>query len=256
MKISSTIMKNKFLSTFFSGVILIGIWQLIAMVIGNKLLLPGPVDTFARLLELFVSGQVLSPLLETTAKALIGLFLSLAVALVLGFFMGLNRFIYSLFEPAIIIIQSVPIISWLALALLWWGIGFSSPVYIVFLTLFPILTINVTEGVKNVDGKLVEMAKAFSIPWKTVLSDIYFASAFPFILSAMKVGVSFMWKSVAIAEFMVGTSGIGRKISDSKYSLETTDVFAFTILLVILGIISEKILDFATKEAGKYAVKA
>lgn len=255
MKISS-IIRNRFVTTFFSGAVLLAIWLLISGIVGNKLLLPGPIETFWRLIQLFLSGQILLPLFETTAKALIGLFLSLGVALVLGFFMGLNRFIYSLFEPGIIVIQSVPIISWLALALLWWGIGFSSPIYIVFLTLFPILTINVTEGVRNVDGKLVEMSRAFSISGKTVLKDIYFASAFPFILSAMKVGVSFMWKSVAIAEFMVGTSGIGRKISDSKYSLETTDVFAFTILLVILGIISEKILDLATKEAGKYVVKA
>ncbi|HNS35857.1 MAG TPA: ABC transporter permease subunit, partial [Mesotoga sp.] len=144
---------------------------------------------------------------------------------------------------------------WLALAIFWWGVGFSSPVYIVLLTLFPIFTINIAEGVRNVDKKLVEMAKVYRLSRKVVLRKIYLSSAFPFIVSSMRVGVGIMWKSVAVAEFMVGASGIGRAMSDAKYSINTTRVFAYTLILVILGILTEKLLDLLIGRSARYALK-
>jgi NitT/TauT family transport system permease protein len=121
--------------------------------------------------------------------------------------------------------------------------------------LFPIFTINIAEGVRNVDKKLVEMAKIYKIPKNTVFGKIYLASAFPFIVSSMRVGVGIMWKSVAVAEFMVGTSGIGRAISDSKYSINIERVFAYTLILIILGILTEKLLDLLVRRGSRYAFK-
>ena len=65
-----------------------------------------------------------------------------------------------------------------------------------------------------------------------------------------------MWKSVAVAEFMVGTSGIGRVIADSKYSINIVRVFSYTLVLVILGILTEKVLDLIMKKGTRYALKS
>lgn len=238
-----------------SVLLLIAVWFVASRVVGSDLLLPGPVQTFQGLVRILSSASGWAAIAETSAKAFIGLFLALGFALVTGFAMGLLAGLYDLLGPLIVILQSIPIVSWLALAIFWWGVGFASPVYIVFLTLFPILTINVAEGVRNVDKKLVEMARIYRLPRKVVLSKIYLSSAFPFIVSSMRVGTGIMWKSVAVAEFMVGTSGIGRAIADSKYSIDITRVFAFTLVLVLLGISTEKALDFLIRKGDRYAFK-
>jgi NitT/TauT family transport system permease protein len=252
--ISST--EKRTLSTILSVAILLLLWFLAAEIVSSDFLLPGPVKTFEGLLAIVSSTTGWSTIAETSAKAFIGLFMALLFSLVAGFVMGLIETVYELLKPMVVVLQSIPIVSWLALAIFWWGVGFSSPVYIVFLTLFPIFTINVAEGVRNVDMKLVEMAKLYRLPRKVVLSKIYFSSAIPFIVSSMRVGIGIMWKSVAVAEFMVGTSGIGRVIADSKYSINIVRVFSYTLVLVILGILTEKVLDLIMKKGTRYALKS
>jgi NitT/TauT family transport system permease protein len=65
-----------------------------------------------------------------------------------------------------------------------------------------------------------------------------------------------MWKSVAVAEFMVGASGIGRAMSDAKYSINIERVFAYTLVLVVLGILTERLLDMIIKRGSRYALKS
>ncbi|ACR80222.1 MULTISPECIES: ABC transporter permease [Kosmotoga] len=249
-------MRNSQLGLFAAILIILGIWELAYLAVGNSLLLPGPITTFKRLGELCTNLEFYLTVFTTFSKAVLGLALALIAGVLAGFSMGLSRTIYTLFRPLVIVMQSVPIVSWLALAVLWWGIGFRSPVYIVFLTLFPIITLNIVEGVRNVDVKLVEMAKVFSVSKSRIFKDIYFGSTLPFIASSLRISVGVMWKSVAVAEFMVGTTGIGRKIFDAKSYLETTDVFAYTLVLVILGILSEKMLDQFAKRTFRYVDKS
>jgi len=173
---------------------------------------------------------------------MIGFFMALAAGFFTGFLMGLNKVFYELLRPLISVVQSVPIISWLALAMLWWGVGDKGPIVIVFLTLFPIVTLNVYEGVLNIDKKLVEMAKIYKVKRSRIFRDIYLGSVFPFVVSAISVSTGLLWKSVAVAEFMAGSRGIGVEIAWAKSKLETVDVFAYTVLLVLLGIASEVFL--------------
>ncbi|MDK2951229.1 MAG: NitT/TauT family transport system permease protein [Kosmotogales bacterium] len=240
--------KNNLFIFLLSIGLLIAFWQILYISISNSIILPGPFETFKRLELFFVEGDVYYPLLITSLQALLGMCLAVVCSLFLGFLMGVNNFIFQLFKPIVMFFQAIPIVSWLALAILWWGIGFSSPVYIVFLTLFPILTISIAQGVQSVDVKLVEMAKIYNFSKKQIIIDIYLSSSIPFIISSLRIGIGVMWKSVAVAEFMVGSTGIGREIYDAKYMIETVDVFAWTILLIILGILSEKIFDqFSSK---------
>ncbi|MCD6545034.1 MAG: ABC transporter permease [Thermotogae bacterium] len=225
------------------GIVLIFVaWQIVSIWINSQLLLPSPIDTFKRLSQLIISGRIFPPLLNTLLKAMIGFFMALIAGFFIGFLMGLNKVFYELLRPLISVVQSVPIISWLALAMLWWGVGDKGPIVIVFLTLFPIVTLNVYEGVLNIDKKLVEMAKIYKVKRSRIFRDIYLGSVFPFVVSAISVSTGLLWKSVAVAEFMAGSRGIGVEIAWAKSKLETVDVFAYTVLLVLLGIASEVFL--------------
>lgn len=224
------------------------VWQMTALLIKSELLLPSPLKTTERLIYLIFSGKIFLPLLNTILKALIGFSLALVVGFIFGFLMGLNNFIYEILRPLVSVIQSVPIISWLALVILWWGIGSKGPIMIVFLTLFPIVTLNIYEGVMNIDKKLVEMARVYGVRKTRIFMDIYLGSIFPFFISAISVSSGLLWKSIAVAEFMAGSSGIGVEIAWAKSRLETVDVFAYTMILVVLGILSEVFLRSVEKK--------
>ncbi|OAA31333.1 ABC transporter permease [Kosmotoga arenicorallina S304] len=240
-------------SYFLSALLLFLIWEIIFIVVGNSLLLPGPIETAVKLVELITTGALWTPLLSTVAKATLGMLLALLLSLFTGFLLGISNFLYILFRPVILTLQAVPIVSWLALAILWWGVGFRSPMYIVFLTLFPIMTLNIIQGVRSVDIKLIEMAKVFSLKKGIIFKDIYLGSILPFVFSSLKISSGAMWKSVAVAEFMVGATGIGRKIADAKYFLDTSSVFAYTLVLVFLGLVSETVFNVISKKVFNYA---
>jgi len=237
---------------FLSILLLFFIWEIGYLMVGNSLLLPGPVETIAELIKLINTGALWAPLLSTVLKAMFGMMLALLLSLSTGFLLGISSFLYILFRPLILVLQAVPIVSWLALAILWWGVGFQSPMYIVFLTLYPIMTLNIIQGVRSVDVKLIEMARVFSLKRRTIFKDIYLGSILPFVFSSLKISSGIMWKSVAVAEFMVGVTGIGRKIADAKYFLDTKNVFAYTIVLVFLGLASEIIFNAVSKKVFNY----
>ncbi|MDI3472365.1 MAG: NitT/TauT family transport system permease protein [Thermotogaceae bacterium] len=218
------------------------LWEIATLMVNSELLLPSPFKTIVRLIQLITTGELFSPLLSTFLKAFAGFALAIFFGFIVGFVMGLNQLFYELLRPLISIVQSVPIVSWLALAILWWGIGNKGPVVIVFITLFPVIALNVYEGVLNIDKKLVEMAKVYKVRKIKIFRDIYLGSLLPFIVSAVSVSSGLLWKSVVVAEFMAGSKGIGVEISWAKSKLETVDVFAYTLLLVFLGILSEVLL--------------
>jgi len=218
------------------------LWEIATLMVNSELLLPSPFKTIVRLIQLITTGELFSPLLSTFLKAFAGFALAIFFGFIVGFVMGLNQLFYELLRPLISIVQSVPIVSWLALAILWWGIGNKGPVVIVFITLFPVIALNVYEGVLNIDKKLVEMAKVYKVRKIKIFRDIYLGSLLPFSVSAVSVSSSLLWKSVVVAEFMAGSKGIGVEISWAKSKLETVDVFAYTLLLVFLGILSEVLL--------------
>ena len=148
--------RRKQLAPILSVGFLLLVWFVASLLVSSNLLLPGPGETIAEFTKILSSARGWSNIVETCSKAFIGLFLALGMAMVTGFLMGLIDVLYELLRPLVVILQSIPIVSWLALAIFWWGVGFSSPVYIVLLTLFPIFTINIAEGVRNVDKKLAE----------------------------------------------------------------------------------------------------
>ena len=219
------------------------IWKVFSLVIGSDIILPGPEAVFGSLISLIKDPVFYSSLLSTLWKGILSSFLIGAVGIPIGFLMGVSKLAADLMEPIVTVLQSVPVISWLALAIFMWGIGWKGPVLLTFLSLLPVAIINTASGVLNVDSKLVEMAKVFNVRASKVFKVIYLGSLLPFTAATMRIILGNVWKTIVVTEFLCGDKGIGVMISWARSYVDTPKIFALTLVAVALALSFQSIMD-------------
>jgi len=209
----------------------------------NPLILPSPRDTFSALEALINSGQFHNNLLITLRRTFIGYFSAMMLGIILAFLLFRFKILLKPFRPIITVIQTVPPIIWLALAVIWFGIAEDlTPIFLIFIVTFPIFFINVYEGLKDVDEEIIEMAVLYSASRKQIIFDIYFPQVLPHLVSAISIGLAFAYKSSIFAEFIGSSSGIGFALSMANSNLETDKLFAWALILVFLMLIVEYLI--------------
>ncbi|MCI1999601.1 MAG: ABC transporter permease subunit [Clostridia bacterium] len=228
--------KIKYIAVLFYFVL----YELISILIGKSLLLP----SIGEILKAFVflSGEkifwinVFFSLLRIFSGFLIAVLLGTVLALISYF----TKFGYEFLKPLLTVIRSTPVVSFIILALLWIKSGYV-PVFISFLMVLPIVWENIYEGLKNTDVKLLQMAEVFGFSkWKKI-KYIYAFQCAPFFKTACITGLGFAWKSGIAAEVIcMPKFSIGRRLYESKAYLETPQLFAWTLTVIILSIIAEK----------------
>lgn len=238
MKNSSLLSRG--LAPLFGLVIFIALWQ-VASGFYNHVLLPSPMEVARSVASLTVNGQLWEHGRQSIARGLTGFGLAVAAGMPLGLLIGLSPVISSLFRPLVVVLQVTPLISWLLLALIW--LGFSRvPAFVVFVTTVPLIIINTIQGVKNIDTQLLQMASVFRINRSRVFREIYLPQVLPFLLAGVTAALGTTWKAVAMAEFLSVHQGIGAMMSVSRTNLETSGLFAWTFVLIGLGLLTDRLL--------------
>lgn len=176
------------------------------------------------------------------------LLMVVAIGTPIGFLMGINENVYQIFRPAVTVIQAVPVISWLALVIFMWGIGWKGPVVIGFLSLLPISIFTTAVGIRSTDRTLIEMAKVYRVPKAKILKTVYLGSLVPFIFSTIEVIIGDVWKVIVVAEYLCGSNGIGVLISWARQYVDVPRIYALTIITIALGITSERIVKIAFRK--------
>ena len=224
------------------GVLLfwIGVWALLSWRVNQELLLPSPGAVFLRLFELAATGGFWLTLLSSLWKIL----LSILAAVLLGVLLALATRRFSLlrafFAPLLSMIKSTPVASFIILALVWMGRSFVPP-FICALMVIPIVWENVSAGIANTDPALLELGKVYRLSGGKILRKIYVPSVMPYFLSACRASMGLAWKAGIAAEVLtVPGNSIGKMIYESKLYLETTDLFVWTVAVILLSFLLEK----------------
>lgn len=242
---------NKGLS-ILSPVIFVIIWQIISTFY-NSVLVPTPLETIQALIRLISSGRLLQYAGYTIWRGLIGFIVSLLMGIPLGLFMGLFRPLRRFLQPIVVTIQVVPVISWLVLAMIWFGFD-RVPIFVVVITTLPIVILNIVQGVLNVDPQLTEMARMFKVSQPDLIFEVYLPQVLPYLFAAMSTALGTTWKAVVMAEFLSAQKGIGAGMSLARINLETGEVFAWTFLLVSLGLLTDHGLQMINKRLAGWRV--
>lgn len=147
----------------------------------------------------------------------------------------------TLLRPYVTTVQSVPVASFIVIALLWLSSRRLS-IFISFLMVFPILYTNVVQGIRSADGDLLEMAQVFRVPWRRRLRYIYLPALRPYLTAGCRVGLGLCWKAGVAAEVIgVTAESLGGKLYDAKVYLAIADLFAWTAVIVFISAGFEKL---------------
>ena len=205
----------------------------------NPLQLPSPGKVVSALWELLRGGEILEHAWVSTLRMLLALFLAIAVAVPLGFAMGLSRTLESYLDPMVEMLRPISGIAWLPLALFIFGVGDALPVFIMlYVAFFPVL-FNTVAGVRQVDPKLVAAAHTMGVGRRALLAHVLIPSALPTVMVGVRLAFAASWAAIVAAELIGSPSGLGFAIEWYRQLLMTPKVFAFILVIGVVGFLCD-----------------
>ena len=224
----------------------LAVWQLAAMAMAaayrhGGLLLASPLTALGRLGELALTGDFWAAVGRSAALILGGFLLSCALGTACAALAARLRWLRELLSPLVAVVKAVPVVSFIILALFWLDTA-ALPLFISALMVFPPVYLNVLEGIGRADGKLLEMARVFRVPWRRQALGIYLPAALPAFRSAVSLSLGLCWKAGVAAEVIGLPAGtIGERLYTAKVYFETGDLFAWTAVIVAVSALFEKL---------------
>jgi len=238
---TSSLFRKRFIKNFAVIIFWLLVWEIAAVIVGSNIILVSPRMAFARLFSLGQTVEFWRSITVSMWRIMQGFGLALVTGVFIAAASARFKIIYTLILPAINVINAVPIASFIILAFFAMSTARVS-IFVPFIMVLPIIFHNTYKGIVNTNHELLEMAGVFRVPyWKKVLY-IYIKSAAPYVLAGAQVGIGFAWKSGIAAELIVQARGtIGGSLHVARIHLQTADVFAWTIAIVLLSYSMEKI---------------
>jgi NitT/TauT family transport system permease protein len=248
----SIITSKKRIYTLLSLIFWLLVWEVASLLINVELYLPSPFSTFKALFNMIFESNFWIIVFTSISRVIIGFLISCILGISLGILCGINNFLYSLWQPFIVAIKSTPVMSFIIIALVWFKSD-NVPIFICCLMCLPIIWTATIAGINQVDNRLLEMSKLFSVSKKNVITGIYFHSITPYISSAMITALGLGWKVTVAAEVLSSPrNSIGIKLLNAKVYLESAELFAWTIVVIILSMIFEYLFKYIISKATKF----
>lgn len=217
------------------------LWELGGRVYGD-LILPGPVATLQQLGSMFDSGQALPELIISARRTLYGLGIALGAGTLLGLLAGRSMTAAMMSRPLVTLLLGMPPIAWLVLAMLWFGMGDATPVFTVFIACFPIVFAGAMQGGRTLDNKLKDVALAYRLPWRMLLTDLYLPHITSYLFPAWITALGTSWKVVVMAELLTTVDGVGAALAVSRAQLDTASSLGWIVAMLGLLLAFEYLL--------------
>ena len=232
----------------------IAIWWIAAINIDIALILPTPAAVFLKMLKLPAEQGFAAMLFGSMGRVFLGYALGILLGVLFAYFAHFLYPVKAFLSPFIKIITAIPVASFILLCMLWMANEITA-VFIAFLMVLPIVYGNVLGGLENTDRSLIEAASAYGFSPVKKAFLLYVPSLLPYFGSACITGIGLAWKAAISAEIMCVTAkSIGYHIYQSQ-SWETEKMFALTIYVILLSIISEYLIKGIAHLIKRYTKK-
>jgi NitT/TauT family transport system permease protein len=228
-------------------IVILGIiWEGYARYLDNSLLFPTLTETFATLFEGFRDGPLASRALTSLRVLLTGYSLGIALASILSIAAINTRLGSDLLETLTAMFNPLPAIALLPLALIWFGLGNGSLVFVLIHSVLWPVSLNTHSGFRGVSQTLRMVGRNYGLRGIPFVWRILVPAAFPSILTGLKIGWAFAWRTLIAAELVFGVSsgqgGLGWYIFENRNLLDIPAVFAGLLTVIIIGLIVENLI--------------
>ena len=234
-------------------VLLAALWQLYARALDNPLLLPSFSATARAFVEAILSGGLIARAALSLKVLLMGYAAGLALALILSAFAVSSRIGSDLLETLTAMLNPLPSIALLPIAMLWFGLGNASTIFVLIHAVLWPVALNTHAGFSAVSTTLRMVGRNYGLAGPRYVLQILIPAAFPSILAGLKIGWAFAWRTLIAAELIFGVTsgsgGLGWFIFERKNDLDIPAVFAGLVSVILIGLLVENGI-FRTLEAA------
>lgn len=224
------------------SLLLLGIWTIGSLLAGS-FIVPTPWHTLLETGSLLIQAYTWKQILITFVRVGAGFLIALVGGTFIGVLSGLNRGIEALLRPLVLVLQGVPPLLWAIPLILILGVGHLSPILLIALICFPLVTLNVNEGMKALPRSLEEMLQVFAPGFRSRLRELILPHLKPFIGASVKLGLVLGIKASVIGEYFGANNGIGFQIQAAYQSLQVPKLFAWGLLLIALIVVANQLLS-------------
>jgi NitT/TauT family transport system permease protein len=216
------------LLALWEGVARAGIWP--------DYLFPGPITVLGALATGLRKGIFITAALVSLKRLAIGYSISLAIGLVLGLLIGRNKVLDETLGSLVLGLQALPSVCWLPLAILWFGLSERAIIFVVVLGALFSIILGVEAGVKNTPPIYLKAARNLGARGPSIYTQVVLPAALPAILSGLKQGWSFAWRSLMAGELLYFTLSLGNLLQAGRDLNDAAQVMAVMVMIVIVGV--------------------
>ena len=236
-------MKN---SWFWKGsfyLILVALWELLFRLnLWPEFLFPSPIGVLRVLLDGFADTSYLIAIGISMKRILLGYSLSLAFGICSGLFIGSVRMLDEIVGPLMLGLRTLPSICWLPLGLLWFGLNQKAILFVVVMGATFSITMATVDGVKNIPPIFLKAAATMGARGVRRYINVILPAALPSVVTGMKLGWSFAWRSLMAGEMLFVSLGLGHLLMMGRELNDIRQVIAVMLLIVLIGMLVDRMI--------------
>ena len=200
---------------------------------------PSPEQVVGAFAKTIGNGALLKNTVASVERQLVGVFLAALVGIPAGLLLGASRNFRAAFLPLCRLVYPIPGIAWIPLAILWFGVGFKSTVFVIFFSgIWPIL-FNTMTGVATLDGQYTDVARVYLAPRMFYVRRVLIPGSLPFIIAGIRLTYGVGWRVIVGAEMISSITGLGFLIDDARWQLRPDIMVAGMITIALIGWVME-----------------
>ena len=230
-------------------------WAIAAYFINQQTVLPSFASTMREFFAAWVNARVISNLLLTLQRVLLGCFYAVILGTVIGLIMGYSEKCMTVLSPIVNSVRQVPIMAWVPLSIVWFGLGEGPTVFLIFMSaLFPLI-LNIIAGVSGIDKNYINAARSMGANTPAIFRDVIIPGTLPSFLTGLRLAVGAGWMSVICAEFIATSSGFGFLMIEAQERIQTPKLYALMIISAIVGFLMDQVIRFAERKLTGWRYK-
>jgi len=233
---------NQALPSIVVIAVVVALWWAL-VVLADSVIFPTPWQVIQGTMELARDGTLWEHIGASLMRVGVGFGIAVAFAIPLGLWMGWVRGAFVTLNPLFQILRPISPIAWIPIAILWFGVGNASPIYLIFIaSVFPMI-VQTTAGVHTIEKRYLRAAENFGVPRAKLFLHVVIPATLPDIIVGMRIGLGVAWLVVVAAEMIALRSGLGYMIMDSRNAGNRYDlVVAGMIIIGLIGLMLDGIM--------------
>lgn len=230
-------------------------WEIAARIIGKTDILPVLSELFVRVLEIIRSEEFIPAVTSTVIRGLFGFVLTLIIALATSALSYFNGIFKAFLQPWVLVSRTIPVIALTLIALIWFAPPYL-PVFIAFITMFPIIYQGVLSGFESIDHRLIEMSGSFGKTKWHIFSSILLPGSIRNITESISTTLGFGWRAVIIGEVLAQpVSGIGTRMKSAQLHINMPELLAWTLVAIVISYLFDIAVKLLPKVKFNFLIK-